>query len=1322
MLPFSNRQFCDFYLFILCLAGCNGVVLAQNLVPNYSFETIASCPVGFGGAGPTLATPWVAPTLGTPDIFNACSTNAITDVPINFFGNQPASTGDGYAGFYCKLTTFEYREYIQAQLTEPLEAGVWYYVSFLVSVAEYGCAVEQIGAYFSVGPISSNSNVHLDVIPQIESNFGYLNDYENWMLISGCFEAQGGEEYITLGNFHGDADTPLDPDCQGSVVAYYYIDDVQVIAGEDPNANGDLPVELGDPVVACNSYEIEPETGPFYFIWSDGSHNPTLVVNESGTYYLTVTNGCNYGIDSVDVLILGNHEAPDLGPDQLTICAGEAYTVSLDAALSEYTWQDGSHDPEYSMTTPGIYSVTLDDGCEIQSDQIEIFVMDPPAPFSLGEDSVICAGDEFELTLDPTLGDFLWSDGWTANYHLVTEGGTYAVTISNMCGEESDAIVFTDLTIPEVEIGPDEITLCGGQIYDVEIDPDMGDILWQDGSDLPNYEIYLPGYYSVFVTNVCGTGSDNIEVSVLDQPVAALGPDTLLCPGSSLLLSAPSIDATFTWQDMSHADTFLVNTSGTYALSLVNACGTANDTVVVNYAPQIIAPDFGPDITLCPGEQIILHAFSPGATYLWQDGSSLDSFVVSAPGSYHVLVATYCDQASDTILVSYNSAPPQVDLPSAITLCQGQFVTLDANLSGVNYLWNDASQNQQLTVSSPGSYSVTVSNACGSDRDTVIVIDGGPAPLVELGPDTSLCPGASILISPSFSDVTSWSWQDGSGASSFTATSPGIISVTVSNACGSSLDSLTISALPDVPPLDLGTDTALCPGQSVLLSIGIPGVNILWPDGSSAPDFSVSGPGQIVAAISNTCGTASDTLEVFALPDIPTLNLGADQSLCPGETITIDPGISNVTYLWQDGSSSGSFVATQQETIILTISNTCGASSDTLQIFESNLGPQLDLGPDIQVCAGQSVTIPSGISGVDYLWQDGSDLPSFTTSQSGVFILQVSNLCGTDSDTILVDISGLPPVADLGPDTTLCENLTLLLPATADPETTISWQDGSSSPSFLVSAPGTYYLSLANRCGQSSDTIAVDYLDAPDAFSLGPDTTLCPGETLDLVSPATIFTLQWQDGSDQSSFTVTQPGTYSLLLSNACGFVRDELVVSYDTRVPDPGLDPVLEWCMGDAFTLDASQAFAATYLWSTGDTSPSIEVHTPGTYTIQITTPCQVVSQAVDIIERSDCEVQQVYQDVFIPNVFSPNGDNINDVFSVSLGSDLQVISSSGTIYDRWGNLVYSSDAIPFTWDGFYAGDVLMPGVYVYTLVMKVDLGQRQIEKRFAGDITLIR
>ena len=213
-----------------------------------------------------------------------------------------------------------------------------------------------------------------------------------------------------------------------------------------------------------------------------------------------------------------------------------------------------------------------------------------------------------------------------------------------------------------------------------------------------------------------------------------------------------------------------------------------------------------------------------------------------------------------------------------------------------------------------------------------------------------------------------------------------------------------MSLLTATPPLDLGTDTALCSGESFVLSINTPGVTIEWQDGSSGANYNVSGPGLVYASITNSCGSSHDTIQVDALPDVPALDLGIDQSLCPGEIISVAPGIANVQYLWQDGSTGNSYQSTQEETIILTISNDCGSSTDTIEVTESTQGPQLDLGSDIQVCSGETVTIPSGISGVNYEWQDGSTNPDFTTTQSGVFILEVINNCGSAIDLSLIHI------------------------------------------------------------------------------------------------------------------------------------------------------------------------------------------------------------------------------------------------------------------------------------------------------------------------------
>jgi hypothetical protein len=191
------------------------------------------------------------------------------------------------------------------------------------------------------------------------------------MYIDGCFYAEGGEAYITIGNFHSDADTPTDPLCDGApLTSYYYVDDVSLVEGTAP---APIIFDLGGPVQACTEYEIVPDIQEdVFYTWEDGSHGPTLTVTQSGTYSVTVNEGCSVGEDSIEVEIIGNDPPVDVGPDTYEMCLGETYTITLDDDTGTYEWSDGTSGNEIDITTAGTYTVTMDDdGCDETTDQVE---------------------------------------------------------------------------------------------------------------------------------------------------------------------------------------------------------------------------------------------------------------------------------------------------------------------------------------------------------------------------------------------------------------------------------------------------------------------------------------------------------------------------------------------------------------------------------------------------------------------------------------------------------------------------------------------------------------------------------------------------------------------------------------------------------------------------------------------------------------------------------------------------------------------------------------------------------------------------------------
>lgn len=219
-------------LLILCIITQHGH--AQNLVPNYSFEVSDSCPQAYTPVD--IAPPWKQPTYGTTDYFNACGTFG-SGVPFNSAGYQPAQDGFAYCGIamYADSSGTNYREYIQVKLLDTLLADSCYKLTFYVALGENidNYQVTHFSAYFSSVPISASNFLVLPYSPQITYvNAAGIGDTAGWEKIDGVFQANGMEEYLTIGNFNSDALTTriiYNSSSPNPGWAYYYIDSVSLI-------------------------------------------------------------------------------------------------------------------------------------------------------------------------------------------------------------------------------------------------------------------------------------------------------------------------------------------------------------------------------------------------------------------------------------------------------------------------------------------------------------------------------------------------------------------------------------------------------------------------------------------------------------------------------------------------------------------------------------------------------------------------------------------------------------------------------------------------------------------------------------------------------------------------------------------------------------------------------------------------------------------------------------------------------------------------------------------------------------------------------------
>lgn len=375
----------------------------------------------------------------------------------------------------------------------------------------------------------------------------------------------------------------------------------------------------------------------------------------------------------------------------------------------------------------------------------------------------------------------------------------------------------------------------------------------------------------------------------------------------------------------------------------------------------------------------------------------------------------------------------------------------------------------------------------------------------------------------------------------------------------------------------------------------------------------------------------------------------------------------------------------------------------------------LDLGPDLELCAGESVTLGNPAWGnAGLTWSNGSNANTIDVDATGVFIVTGSNDCNASSGNVQVTVYEPPFIFPDVSDTTICEGEVLEL-RTVGFNTSNVWPDGSTDSLFVVDAPGIFEVSISDNCSNLVDEITVDFDDVPD-IELGPDTALCQGETLILDASADFeeITYQWSTGADTPSITVSgdESATYSVLVSNQCGVSEDSRFVEYSLE-PLEVLAGEYEICFGIPFLLDVSR-FEGTYEWQNGSGAPTFQVPSIGPYwvTIEDDDDCWTVTDTTWVREIiCSCPL-------YIPNSFSPNNDGLNDVFIPVF--DCDPFDYRLDIYDRWGRIIDSLDKPEEAWLGIINGEALPAGIYHYHLFYREDFKGQPINK--FGHISLLR
>ena len=1005
------------------------------------------------------------------------------------------------------------------------------------------------------------------------------------------------------------------------------------------------------------------------YLWSNNATTQSISATTSGSYTVTLTNalGCSTTSLPVAVTVFATPTATITASGATTFCQGGNVTLNANVGTGlSYQWNNFTNNQTLLVSAAGPYTVTVTDanGCSATSSATTITVNPLPTTTAIFGSTALCVGTTTVLgttSLNPT-----WS---SSNIAVATVSATgvvtgvtpgtatiaYSITNSNGCSNTASTTV-TVSPLPSATIATiGNTTFCqGGNVTLLADNAPSGstyDYQWRlngtaiVGATANTYVASTSGNYSVTITanNLCQTTSANTTVTVNPLPVLAANTGaTSVCQGSTTSLANTTPTGTWTSADNTVATINPGNglvtgeSAGTvlltYTFTNANGCTSATNTnFTVNALPTAAITANGPT-TFCQGGNVTLTA-STGTSYSWSNGATTASIVASTAGNYIVTVtnANGCSSVSSPMTVTVNPLPVASITPNGpTTFCQGGSVTLVAS-TGVAYLWSTNNAfTQSNTITTSGTYNVTVTNSDGcsaTSASVTVTVNALPTPTITASSATTFCQGGNVTLTASAG--TAYLWSSGETSQSIVANVDGPYSVQVTNANGcqatSANTNLVVYPLPTVAAIT--GSNAVCEGSTVVLATTTTGGT--WSSSNNAA-ATISSAGVVTGVLAgntvltysvtdaNGCTNSVNAAMTVNAGTTATISASGSTTFCAGGnvTLTASPGSS---YEWSDGDLNPSITVSASGTyyVIVTNASGCTATSATTQVVVNPLPVVTAITGSTQVCIGATTQLASAtIGGVwsssdnNIATVDATGLVTSVTAGSTIITYTVTNANGcTSSVSSNVNVNALPAaVVSANGATTFCQGSSVTLVATAG--TNYLWNNGQITQSITVDTSGTYFVTITNAAGCSANsnaiTVTVNALPTAVVTANGP-TTFCQGNNVLLTATGGSSYL-WSTGETTQSILVSTSENIHVDVTNANGCTSaasNTIVTVLPVSVATITANGPTAICLGSNLTLSATSGTGLTYLWSNGvttATTQNITVSNAGVYTVTVT------------------------------------------------------------------------------------------------------------------------
>lgn len=1025
------------------------------------------------------------------------------------------------------------------------------------------------------------------------------------------------------------------------------------------------PINLGSDQEICSfPYTIDAARDYIKsYSWSNGSSDSAINVNASGKYYLTVTDMFNrVSTDSIVIFKDTVNFQVDL-PTSATICVGDSLTINAGDELYSYVWSTGATTNEITIKTPQLYKVSVTNCNAVVSEDSILLVVNNPQ-FSLESDTSICFLDTISLLPDTAIsGTYNWSTNVTDTFLTVFQTGLYALTITDQANcVFSDSInVQVDSSLFGIDLGPDLSLCAGNEIGLLQPLPNADSYLWNTGATDSVITITTAQKYYLTVTQGTCSNTDSIDISLKGlAPVAGFSTSSL-CFGDSLNFRDTSFDINgvtlnrWKWyfgdgdSSTNQNPRYFYAADGVYQVELE----IENDSGCIGTEVKNIRVFPKPEANFSTGLKCETDsvAFLDGSSisfglissYLWDFGdpsTNQDTAIVMNPfytyaaaGSYTVRLELESDQnCRDTIVKTVGINPvPQVDFNFTGLYSDDsiRFSNLSTIASGniASYNWdfdnstNSAVINPVVFYGQTGRYGVSLGaqsdSGCTNNVIDTVVITKRPPPRPEFN---TVYPKQGQFLSEQFL----FSWNESSLGNSYElqiASDIGFQNLLETRI--SAKRSVQINTLPSgqkywrvlAKTNGNNVDTTNIAEFTVFYADELDSLSV-W---TKADTGIVLATGTEVSAWQDLSGNSHDLsqLQTFRYADIEDSVLNGYPALRFDNNLDrydFQQGVNSKNYSFSIvynhvGTSSSRRLIYANPSWQIGLIAAQHTAIDGTGLFGKPLVREQFV---VQTCHSFGDTLRNFVNGIEYDKKQATNAPgaSLRLSEDAlngyiaelvVFEGAVSPQIREQVDNYLMD-KYAPPI-NLGQDSIVC-GFPIQLDMYKDYILDYQWSTGATDSAIQIDSAGKYYLTITDMFERTSIDSIFFVLDSSTyavQFEVD-DTTICEGTSIDLIAGRSVYKYQWNTLDTNFSIAVDSSALYKVTVENCRGDLStDSIEVIVNNPVFDLGIDTTI--CHNGIISIQSDSSFSnVSYLWSTGENTPSIQTDTAENYLLTVT------------------------------------------------------------------------------------------------------------------------